>query len=438
MPRHRKTPISRASLKARAQRRSGVRGVLVFICIAYAAIAAAYAITIPFGQAPDESAHLPYITYIADRGSLPVFRPGGGSYEFHQAPLYYLLAVPAFLIGRAIGPGREYIAVRLFGILLGLLAICFTYLLAREFCPARPWLALASAGFVAFLPMHLALSASVTNDIAAEIPFAVGLWQMIVAMRDGWRWRRVLTVGIACGLAVLMKSSGLALLPVAWLAVAVGPRESGARPRLLRLAALTAVTLLICGWWLARNWALYGDPLAWRAFSQAFAHNPHPSDLIGPNLSAFNYVLWVIGWTFASFWGVFGTWAKGITPVSMPTWLYLGLAALTAAAGVGATLEARDARAWEAWRRRAAWVLGAAVLLVAASFVRFNVAFFQAQGRYLFLALPVVAMVVTAGWGRLFPTGLRTAGYTVLWLGMMALSALALPVWVLPVVGRPG
>jgi 4-amino-4-deoxy-L-arabinose transferase-like glycosyltransferase len=426
--------MPRARAAARPARRPDARGALVFICIAYAVIAAAYAVTIPFGHAPDESAHLPYIIYIADRGTLPVFHPGAGSYEFHQAPLYYVIAVPAFVIGRALGPGREYVAVRLFGILLGLLAICSTYLLARDFCPARPWLALGSAGFVAFLPMHVALSASVTNDIAAEAPFALGLWQMVAAMRDGWRWRRVVMVGIACGLAALMKSSGLALLPVAWLAAGMGPRESGWRPRLLRIAALTAVTLLICGWWLARNWRLYGDPLAWRAFVQAFANRPHPASLIGENLSPFNYVMWVTGWTFASFWGVFGN-----MKVFMPTWgTYIPLTVVTAAALAGLALELGEARAWEAWRRRAGWVLAMAVLLVAASFVRFNVTFFQAQGRYLFLALPVIAMALSTGWGRLFPTGLRSAGYTVLWLGMMALSALALPAWVLPAVGRPG
>ncbi|UCH33754.1 MAG: glycosyltransferase family 39 protein [Armatimonadota bacterium] len=411
-----------------APQREGVTRVLAFIAVAYVIIAAAYALTIPFGRAPDESAHLPYVAYLADREGLPVFRAGEGSYEYHQAPLYYAAAVPAYYAGRALAPGREYVAVRLFGILLGLCVVYFTYRLAREFCPRRPWLAVGSAGFVAFLPMHVALSASVTNDVAAEVPIAAGLWLLLVGLRDGWTWRRVAAVGVLCGLAVLTKSSGLVLLPAAWLALVLTSRDDGFGRFAERWAALTAAFLLICGWWLVRNWQLYGDPLAWRAFLLAFQDRPHPSDLIGENLTAFNYALWVTGWTFASFWGVFGN-----MKVFLPTWgVYMPLAVLTAAALAGASAEAEGVRQWDSWRRRAAWVLLAAAALVVASFVRFNLAFFQAQGRYLFLALPVTAIIMTSGWGRLFPEGGRAAAYAALWLALMALSALALPVWILP------
>lgn len=432
MPSRRTTTRGRAAPRPSTKRRPGVHGILAFILVAYGVIAAAYAVSIPFGEAPDESAHLPYVAYLADAHRLPVFQPGHGSYEFHQAPLYYIAAVPSFVIGRAISPGHEYLAVRFLGIILGLCVICFTYLLARDLCPERPRLATAAAGFVAFLPMHVALSASVTNDVAAEVPFAVALWQMAVALRDGWTWRRTLVVGVICGVAVLVKSSGLALLPVAWLAVLLSPRDAGVRRLAPRVLALTATALAICGWWLVRNQVLYGDALAWRAFLQAFAENPHPSDLIGPNLSVLNYLLWVIGWTFASFWGVFGS-----MKIFMPTWgVYAPLTAVTAAATAGLWLELRDAQVWDPWRKRAAWVLGAIAFVVLASFVRFNLTFFQAQGRYLFLALPVIALAFTAGWARLFPRPLRDTGSFLLWLALLVLTGCALPVWIVPAMAR--
>ena len=433
MPPRRKTRAPKQRARPPAPPRAPTAGVLAFICIAYVVIAAWYAAGVPFGQAPDESAHLPYVAYLADHGTLPVFRAGEGSYEYHQAPLYYAAAVPAYLIGRAVAPGHEYLAVRLFGILLGLCVVWFSYLLARAFCPGRPWLGVGVAGFAAFLPMHVALSASVTNDIGAEVPLAAGLWQIVLAVRDGWNWRRVVAVGVLCGLAVLMKSSGLALLPVAWLAVLLTGRETGVRRAAAYLGGLTIAALAVCGWWLVRNWMLYDDPLAWGAFMEAFKGAPTRHSAPWQSLSTFNYVLIVIGWTFASFWGVFGTWKPA---VFMPTWgVYMPLAVVTAAGLAGLWLELVEGSRWDSWRKRAAVVLAAAFVLVLASFVRFNLSFFQAQGRYLFLALPVIAMALVAGWGRLFPQRLRTAAYLVLWLALLVLSATALPAWVLPVLG---
>jgi 4-amino-4-deoxy-L-arabinose transferase-like glycosyltransferase len=433
MPPRRKTRTSKQHAKAAARPPVRTSTLVALICIAYVAIAAWYAAGIPFGQAPDESAHLPYVAYLADHGTLPIFRPGVGSYEYHQAPLYYAAAAPAYLIGRTVAPGHQYLAVRLFGILLGLCVVWFSYLLAQALCPGRRWLSVGVAGFVAFLPMHVALSASVTNDIGAEVPFAAGLWQIVVAMRDGWNWRRTVVVGVLCGLAVLMKSSGLALLPVAWLAVLLTSRQAGARGALARIAAVTVVALAVCGWWLVRNWMLYGDPLAWGAFMEAFKGAPTRHSDPWQSFSTFNYVLVVIGWTFASFWGVFGTWKPA---VFMPTWgVYMPLAVVTAAGLGGLWLELVEGKSWDRWRKRAAWVLTAAFALVLASFIRFNLSFFQAQGRYLFLALPVIAIALVAGWGRLFPERLRAAAYFVLWLGMLALSAVALPEWILPALG---
>jgi len=428
MPRRRQGRKPRPRVETRPRPRSRVREVLVFIGVAYAVIAAAYAITIPFGQAPDESAHLPYVAYLAEHRQLPVFQPGQGSYEYHQAPLYYAAAVPAYLVGMAVAPERAYVAVRLFGIVLALGVIYLTYLLAREFYAGQPWLAVGVAGLVAFLPMHVALSASVTNDVAAEAPFAAGLWQMVLGARDGWRWRRVLTVGVLCGLATLAKASGLILLPVAWLALVLEARQEGTRRLVVKLLGLTAASLAVCGWWLVRNWARYGDPLAFTAFMQAFASGPRPETLIGQHLSAFNYVRWVVEWTFASFWGVFGN-----MDVFLPTWgFYMPLAVLTMAATAGAALEAREHACWEPWRRRAAWALLSTLALVGASFVRFNMSLFQAQGRFFFLALPVIAMILVAGWGRLFPRSWRATAYALLWVALMALAAAALPGWILP------
>jgi len=272
-----------------------MRAALIVIVLIYLALGAWYAAAIPFGQAPDESAHLVYVQYLAKEHRLPVFRPvGAGGYEFHQPPLYYALSLPAYLAG-----GRR--AVRLFNVVLGLGVILFTYLLCREIFPDRPWRAVAAAAFAAFLPMHLALCASVTNDVLAEVIFTAGLWQMVRGLRVGWSPRACAAVGALAGLGLLTKSATAPLLVVGWLAVARS-RRAGWRVAARDIGLMTAAAAVIGGWWLVRNQALYGDPLASRAFLEAFRDRPTPAYfLVKQGLTLGQYVLLVLGITFASF-----------------------------------------------------------------------------------------------------------------------------------------
>src|SRR5262249_28116541 len=48
--------------------------------------------------------------------------------------------------------------------------------------------------------------------------------------------------------------------------------------------------------------------------------------------------------------------------------------------------------------RQGAWLLGLYTLFVLASFLRFNMEYFQAQGRYLFPALGPIAIAFAGGW----------------------------------------
>ena len=91
--------------------------ILLVILIAYLAIGAAYAISTPPWQSPDEPAHYNFIKYIAEHKSLPILEPGDYDqayneeftrtpkntqsmlidplrYENYAPPLYYLMAAP--------------------------------------------------------------------------------------------------------------------------------------------------------------------------------------------------------------------------------------------------------------------------------------------------------------------------------------------------------
>ncbi len=177
--------------------------VLAAILLVYLVLGAAFAILTPAWQAPDEPAHYNYVRYVAETGNFPVlhmgdyphtyleeiktagFPPGMPidtiRYEFHQPPLYYVLAAPIYRLTAGGIFNDSLLGVRLLSVILGAGIVLLAYGTGRRIFPARPALALGSAAFVAFLPQHLATVSQVGNDVLAELLFAAVLYVLV-----GW------------------------------------------------------------------------------------------------------------------------------------------------------------------------------------------------------------------------------------------------------------
>jgi 4-amino-4-deoxy-L-arabinose transferase-like glycosyltransferase len=362
---------------------------LAVILTLYLGLAAAFAAVMPFGKAPDETAHALYVQHLAEKHSLPVLTKRlRVAYEYHQPPLYYLLAAPAWAAAaRTTGElgGAPAQMARAVSILIGALGVCLIAALARALWPGQEALALTAAGFAALLPMRLATAASVSNDTLAEAIFTAGLLVMVRMLRNGAEPRRAALLGGCLGLGVLSKSSDLLLFPVALIALLLACQSPGdgrqtgdgnpsapagkaapaapppAQPsfdaaRFLRCTAVTfGIALLIGAGWMARNARLYGDPLGTRAFEQYFQDTWTP-DRLADTLGYSRLELLerkVLPLTFCSFWGVFGhmnvfmgayprgsdppAWAffladRGYPP---PSWVYPLLLLLTLAVAAG-------------------------------------------------------------------------------------------------------
>jgi 4-amino-4-deoxy-L-arabinose transferase-like glycosyltransferase len=287
---------------------------LALILALYLLLAAGFAAVTPFGKAPDESAHALYVQHLVEERTLPVLRKERReAYEFHQPPLYYVLATPAWAAAASASPEAARMAARSVSLLIGALGVWLIAALARTVWPGREALALAAAGFAALLPMRLATAASVSNDSLAEVVFTAALLVVVLMLRQGADVRRSAFLGVCLGLGVLTKSSDILLFPVALVALLfacqarpevepeIGDGELQARRRerakgrasaeqaaaapparldswlFLQCAALTfGVALLIGGGWMARNAVLYGDPLGTKAFEQYFQDTPTP------------------------------------------------------------------------------------------------------------------------------------------------------------------
>jgi len=450
-PRKRKVKktAARPAVTEAARARLAMRALVVL----YLFIGLVYVAQVPAGTGPDETGHLRYVQWVAEHGSLPAFdRTGpGGNYEFHQPPLYYLSCLPSYRLGERL-TGDAGRAVRIFSLLLALPLLYLTFALARTLAPDRPWLAVATAGIVAFLPMHIYLSACVSNDGLTEVWFAAALLVMVRHLhaaheyRAGGRERPPAMLamgglGLLIGLALLTKSLGVLLLPVAWVVAAMAGRgrEGYEWRRVARdVVVCTAAALAVAGWWLVHNQRIYGDPLAQQAFIEAFTRGserrPAPSDWMhGPiaNLPLAWYAVLVVAWTCASVLGMFGG-MSGNQFQFFPWWLNAGFALVGLVGLVGWVRYLRRSEL-PAWQRQAWWASALLGGLLLASFVRFNMVFFQAQARYLFPgALPAAALALSLGIAQLAPSPAKSWAPAAVAAALAALALFGLPLWVLP------
>jgi len=423
------------------------RPILYIILAAYLAIGALYAVRTPAWQVPDEPAHYNYIRQIVEQHTLPVMQLGdydqayldklkselfspdlpvdGIRYEGWQPPLYYLLAAPVFA-----ATGGSLVAIRLFTLALGSGIIVFTWLLVGEVLPGAPGVALAAAGFVAFLPQHIAMNAAANNDALTEVLIGLCLWLLVRAVRapaaPGRAWW---LLGLALGLGFLTKLTAYPLAGLIAVALLLVARRATWSPRRFAAAALQVYVpaILLGSLWWVRNLFVYGglDFLATTRHDSIVVGQPRTLDLLaqwGPRLYVQNF----FQTTFQSFWGQFG-WMG----VVMDRRVYLALLLYSAVLVVGLLGTAADwRRSGRALRPEQAdllLLLGLDVLLAIIVYLYYNLTFVQFQGRYLYPALPVVALAAAVAlreWAR----------WLTAWLppGQAALRQWA--VWALPLV----
>lgn len=402
---------------------------LILILAGYLLVAVLYAVYTPAWQAPDEPAHYNYIRQLAD-GKLPRIEPedydetyrreivSSGfppdydvtllTYEDWQPPLYYLLQTPVFLLGDG-----ALLPLRLFSMVLGGGVIVLTFFLTRLLWPAQPLPVLTSVAFVAFLPQHVAVLASVNNDSLAELLIAILLFLLVKLTISQQRPRQVLRLwlltGLVLGLGFLTKATVYIMAPVvgaAWLWWA-----RGNRPLLKPSATRVLVPSLLLGgaWWL-RNLIVYPgfDPLATAAHDAVVVGQARTASWLAQY--GLGDTLWrFLRTSFQSFWGQFG-WMG----VVLDTRIYLLLFFLTlflVAGFLWAIFRSGMRHGIRGVAGNGAPYTAAALLLTltfAGSvllFVGYNLTFVQHQGRYLFPALLPIASAVGLGllaWTRPF------------------------------------
>ena len=403
---------------------------LILIVLIYLGIGALYVINTPAWQAPDEPAHYNYVRQLA-AGRLPVIEAGDYDqeyltkvvfisgfapqysletieYEDWQPPLYYLLQTPSYLLS-----GGSLTAMRLFSLFLGAGVIILAYALVLRLAPAEQWLALTTAVFVAFLPQHIAVLASLNNDALAELIIAAILYMLVIIGQSGtmpiWEF---LILGVLVGLGYLTKGTVYPITAVVGLVLLW--RFWGQWRQFIHAGFLTAVPALLLGalWW-GRNIIVYGglDILGKGAHDRVVVGQPRTAEWLALYGSAETLQRFV-NTTFNSFWGQFG-WMT--VPMTYPSWLYPLLWLFSGLAFTGLIIAAFQER--HALRKHLLPLLILLSLLILTLGVHlvYNLTFVQHQGRYLFPALIPIALGVAVGLG-LWAKPIRTHWPNVVYL----------------------
>jgi hypothetical protein len=410
---------------------------LLVILAAFVALSVVYSLTVPLFEGPDEIWHYAFANHLANGGGLPVFdatQPATFLRNGAHPPLYYALiaaliapldrsdfpaeyrfnlASPRITQGASgtspnllIHTAREDFPfqdtalaghlARLLSIALGTVTVVGVFYVARRLLRDER-LALIATAFVAFIPQFVYGTALINNDALAAVSATWLLYALLRLMDDG-RWRWAVLSGVLLGITLLSKIGMIAVLPIPALALALMgfmPRRhtgtevvsnSPSRPRvsvvrlLLDGLLIYSVAALIAGWWYARNFALYGDPLMWREWQVLTGTGrvpPTPIDFLRDMLG---------------FFGLF--WADFSLRADRVVWPIFG--GIVVAAMVGLVRRAIK-RQWPALDVYGLLVALAWLGLLMATAVRYSFNIYDIHGRLLYPALATVGVVLALG-----------------------------------------
>jgi 4-amino-4-deoxy-L-arabinose transferase-like glycosyltransferase len=410
---------------------------LAGVLVAFAIVAVQYAALTPRWQAPDEPAHYNYVAAIAATGNLPALRDGDYNqkllelllkdglisslavvpvyYESYQPPLYYVSAVPIYW-----ATGGSLLALRLYNVFLALLALVVLYRCVELVFPGKPLIPLGATAFAALLPMHVAVAASVTNDVPAELLLLCAALTLLSWMRDRYyqrgappsgrfRHARLLLLGILLGLGLLTKLYAYVFLPIAAAAVvwthwwhARTWRSAGDGVRAALWVALPALLMAAPMW--ARNMLLYGwsDPMGLHRHDEVVLGQPTTTWWIR-EYGVLAYFERAFDLTYRTFWGAFG-WSSVMMSnrVYVITLIFSGVLFLGLLWSVVRLISGRPDADMDTYQVTVLVLLGVLSLAVFAAFVWYNLKFVQHQGRYFFWGMLAISTFVALAWREVF------------------------------------
>ena len=379
----------------------------------------AYALVTPTFQAPDEYPHYSYVRFIHEFGRLPV-QPNPAilddELEFHQPPLYYVVASTLYPSTKLIKT-RPLLPLRFMNILLSMLTIAVAYFFASTLFPKNPFVVALVCGGIGLLPTYSYLSGTLRNGVLATFLTSLGFYLCAKVTLDDqqqrharWSW-----VGVVAGLALLSKMSAIGF--VGGVALFLLLTGNNRREALYKTGWFSLGLASTAGWWFIRNWSLYGNAV--KIIENGDRYIPPPVSWAHEKQSAI--VL------FKTFWAVFGrTNEFHFADIYRFCWILAGITLL----GI---------IAWSLTRkvdvpRRLIVLFSASILLSLAATFYYAHNYNSDQGRYMFPTLLPIVTFMAVGLGTIFPEryqrlALDTFLFTLAGINTVVLARLASIYW---------
>jgi dolichyl-phosphate-mannose-protein mannosyltransferase len=354
-------------------------------------IRVAYAIVAPPFQAPDEYSHFSYAKYVHDARRLPVQQNPAvkpEELEFHQPPLYYLLAA-SLIPSTSLIPSRPLLPLRFINILFSMLTVGVAYYFASSVLRWNQFSVALVCAIFALLPTYSYLSATMRNGTLATFFASLGFYLCAKAVLDEQQQRdaRWASIGVVAGLAILSKLTTVGFAFAT--AVTVVGTASNWRVSLRRAGWFGLGVMSTAGWWFVRNALVYG---------RAFALVENGYDFARP-LTWANEKKSVIT-IFKTFWAVFGRVNEHYFPdIYRFYWWFASLAILGIVLRYALCRQGDRSDLPQKLVRFFALSIGASLLTTLYYAHNYN----SDQGRYMFPVLIPITTFIVIGLNTLVP-----------------------------------
>ena len=310
--------------------------------------------------------------------------------------------------------------LRLFSCLMGAGTVYFTYRTARLLTSRQT--ALLAAACVGGIPMFVDVSASVSNENLSALASAVSLYYITLGIKRGFNWRVILVLSLWIAIGVSSKFTCVGLLPAAWYGVwwSARRRNQPVKQQLLFIGVTIALSALAVGWFLVRNYFLYGDLFrlkVWEHYWPDIDGYKERHLRLSVTWRRYLFDMANVGWL--SFWGVFDRVSQ-----FMPSLVYMTLRSLHVVTVVGIARLYR--RGWLQGSRGATFAaMGLMALVLVYEYCKFNWWHYSPGGRYFYPLLVPFGILTASGYRAVFPHRLRKSASLALAGALLALNIYA-------------
>jgi 4-amino-4-deoxy-L-arabinose transferase-like glycosyltransferase len=153
--------------------------------------------------------------------------------------------------------GDSLLAAQLGNALLGVLSTWLIYRIAREVGAGRMGRLVGPLLFAFYLPSWIYAEYLAKENLMTPLMLGIVLLSLR-CLHDASAWVSLL-LGVLIGLLAITGNAGLAILPVAFLALAMMPLSF--RGRVVRIGIVGLVAMLVIAPWLMRNSEVIGEPI---------------------------------------------------------------------------------------------------------------------------------------------------------------------------------